>query len=260
MANRRIIARLDVKMDFLIKGVHLEGWRKLGKPDEFAAQYYADGIDELLFMDVVASLYDRNNLFHIVEQVAANVFIPITVGGGIRSVEDAGEALKSGADKVAVNTAVTRDPELITRISETYGSQATVVSIEAKRNTDGKTWEAQTDNGRNHTGLDVVAWAAEAERLGAGEILLTSIDQDGTGRGFDLELVGAVSHAVTIPVIASGGLGHPAHAVEAFADAGGDAIALARALHYRNCSVADVRAALSEAGLETRIVDAGVAA
>ena len=252
MANRRIIARLDVKMDFLIKGIHLEGWRKIGKPEEWASRYYQRGIDELIFMDVVASLYERNNLFHIVEDVARHVFIPITVGGGLRSLDDVRETLASGADKVAINTAATRDPDLIRRVSETYGSQATVLSIEAKRWSQRDGWEALTDNGRNHTGRDVVEWAEEAAALGAGEILLTSVDRDGTGRGYDLELVEAVSAAVPIPVVASGGLGTAEHAIEAFTKANADAIAIAKALHYDQIEIGDLRRAMLQEGVETR--------
>jgi cyclase len=173
-------------MEHLIKGVHLEGWRKVGDPKERARLYYAQGADELLYMDVVASLYGRNNLSGIVREVASEVFVPITVGGGIRNLEAVKELLAVGADKVAINTAATANPDILRAISDTYGSQATVLSIEAQRLPSGG-WEAMTDNGRNHSGRDAVKWAAEGQALGAGEILITSIDQDGTGRGMDKE-------------------------------------------------------------------------
>ena len=238
--NRRIIARLDVKMQHLIKGVHLEGWRKVGDPTARAVSYYEQGVDELLYMDVVASLYERNNLSHIVEKVASEVFVPITVGGGIGNLESVKALLAVGADKVAVNTAATRRPELLREISDTYGSQATVLSIEAKR-LPGGGWEAMTDNGRNHTGRDVVEWAQEAESLGAGEILLTSIDQDGTGRGFDIELIHAVNSVVEIPVIASGGVGSEEHVSDLCKVEAISAVAIAKALHTGQMTVSGIR-------------------
>lgn len=238
-------------MDFLIKGVHLEGWRKIGDPREFARRYYEEGADELLYMDVVASLYERNNLTEIVRSVAQDVLIPITVGGGVRRLGDVKALLAVGADKVAINTAATRDPTLLTSISETYGSQATVLSIEARRSGRGA-WEAMTDNGRNHTGRDVVAWAAEGASRGAGEILLTSIDQDGTGRGFDVELIAAVANVVDIPVIASGGAGSAGDAVAAVTIGNASAVAFARGLHQGAFHLSEVRAALRSTGLHVR--------
>ncbi|HAU2049736.1 TPA: imidazole glycerol phosphate synthase subunit HisF, partial [Legionella pneumophila] len=206
MSNVRLIARLDIKGPNLIKGVHLEGLRVVGNPNEYAMAYYAQGADELIYMDTVASLYGRNNLSEIVKTTAENVFIPITVGGGIRSVDDAKQLLRCGADKVAINTAATKNPTLISDIARRFGSQCVVLSIEAKRTVNGR-WEVMTDNGREHTGMDVVDWARNGEEFGAGEILLTSIDQEGTRKGFDLELVKQVSSMVSIPVIASGGMG-----------------------------------------------------
>ena len=256
MANIRLIGRLDVKMQHLIKGIQYEGWRKVGDPGEFARNYYEQGIDELIFMDVVASLYERNNLTEIVEHTAQETFIPLTVGGGIRTLQDVKQVLSVGADKVAVNTIATREPDILKAMSDTYGSQATVLSIEAKRNRDGVTWEAMTENGRNHTGLDVVDWAAKAESYGAGEILLASIDRDGTRRGMDIELIKAVTSAVNIPVIATGGVGEPAHVVDAVQQGGAEAVALARALHYQDISLADLRASLENAGLSVRPLEA----
>lgn len=256
--NRRLIARLDVKMEHLIKGVHLEGWRKVGDPKDRARLYYAQGADELLYMDVVASLYGRNNLSDIVRKVASEVFIPITVGGGVRNLKAVRALLAVGADKVAVNTAATADPNILRAISDTYGSQATVLSIEAKKQPNGG-WEAMTDNGRNHSGRDVVKWAAEAQALGAGEILITSIDRDGTGRGMDLELIAAVAREVDIPVIASGGVLTTAHAVEALNPPHVSAVALARALHFDKLTIGELRGACDAAGVPVRSVEAEAA-
>jgi cyclase len=251
LSNVRLIARLDLKMDFLIKGVQFEGWRKVGDPSDFARRYYQTGADELLYMDVVASLYERNNLDAIVRRAAEEIFIPITVGGGIRKLEDVKALLAVGADKVAINTAATRDPELLRRISDTYGSQATVLSIEAKRLPQGG-WEAMTDNGRNHTELDPVRWAAEAQRLGAGEILVTSIDRDGTEKGMDIELVKAITREVDIPVIAAGGVGRPEHVIDALTEGGAGAVAMAKALHYGKVALPDLRDRLAAEGISVR--------
>ncbi|MBI4184348.1 MAG: imidazole glycerol phosphate synthase subunit HisF [Proteobacteria bacterium] len=251
MANVRLIARLDIKGPDLIKGVQLEGWRKVGRPAEFARRYYEEGADELLYMDVVASLYNRNNLTDIVAETAREIFIPLCVGGGVRSVEDADKLLRAGADKVAVNTAATKRPELISELSRRFGSQAVVLSIEAKGAGPGR-WEARTDNGREATGLDVVAWARRGAELGAGEILVTAVDRDGTFRGLDLDLVAAVSAAVTIPVIAGGGFGAPEHLAEAVLKAGADAVAIARALHHQRTTLAQVRVRGLAQGLNLR--------
>jgi imidazole glycerol-phosphate synthase subunit HisF len=242
----RLIARLDIKAPNLIKGVHLEGLRVVGDPQTHARAYYEAGIDEIIYMDIVASLYERNNLTEIVRRTAENVFIPITVGGGIRKIADVGELLNSGADKVAINTAAIRRPELIREVAQRYGSQCMVLSIEAKRRSDGS-WEAYTDNGREHTGRDVVAWAKEGVELGVGEILVTSVDQEGTRKGFDIALTRAVATAVSVPVIASGGLGYPAHLVDVVRDGYADAIAVADALHYRRYGIAELRHALESA-------------
>jgi cyclase len=251
MRNLRLIARLDIKMNWLIKGVQMEGWRKVGDPAEFAAQYAREGVDELLFMDVVASLYQRNNLHDIVERVASNVFIPMTIGGGIRSADDAKALLDRGADKVALNTAATQRPELLSEISDRYGAQATVLSIEALPNGSGS-WLAMTDNGRNHTGRDVVAWAREAQERGAGEIILTSIDRDGTGKGYDLDLVRAVTSAVSVPVVASGGLGAAADLARLASGTDVSAAASAQALHWKKVRVSDLREAQRAAGCYVR--------
>lgn len=247
----RLIPRLDIKAPNLIKGVRLEGLRKIGDPNQFARRYYEDGADEILYMDIVASLYERNSLTEIVERATRDVFVPMTVGGGVRSLADARQLLRSGADKVAVNTAAVRRPELISEIAHAFGSQCMVLSIEAKRAGPGR-WEAYTDNGREHTGLDVVEWARRAAALGAGEILLTSVDQEGTRKGFDVALVKAVSGAVDVPVIASGGMGTVEHLIEVVRDGGADAVAMADVLHYGRMTLAEIRQACREAGLAVR--------
>ncbi len=241
MANTRIIARLDVKAPNLIKGVHLEGLRKLGDPGEFARRYYAAGIDEIIYIDAVASLYQRNSIIDLVKSTAGDVFIPITAGGGIRSTEDVRKMLRAGADKVAINTAVTQRPELIGEVARAFGSQCMVLSIQAKRNAPDSGWEAYSDQGREHTGLDVVEWARRGEELGAGEILLTSVDREGTQSGFDVELLLAVTSAVKIPVIASGGMGAVSHLVGAVNRGGVQAVAIAHMLHYGKLTLEEIR-------------------
>ena len=250
MRNTRLIARLDVKGPNLIKGIHLEGLRVIGDPQAHARRYYEQGADELIYIDVVASLYGRNSLGDIVARTAHDVFVPLTVGGGLRSVEDVRTMLRAGADKVAINTAAIQRPELITEIARRFGSQCMVLGIEAKRSGAG-TWEAFTDNGRESTGVDVVDWCRRGVELGAGEILLTSVDQEGTRKGFDVALIEAVTRAVAIPVIASGGMGATAHMIEAVAH-GADAVAMADVLHYERLSLSDIRAAALDAGLRVR--------
>ncbi len=240
MKNIRLIARLDVKGPNLIKGVHLEGLRKIGNPNEYAVRYYEQGIDEIIYMDIVASLYNRNGLLDVVKETTKSVFVPITVGGGIRSLDDVEAALKAGADKVAVNTAAIKNPELISEIAKRFGSQCMVLSIEAIK-TGAATWEAFYDNGRERTGVDVVDWAQRGVEMGAGEILLTSIDQEGTAQGFDLALIQAVSTHVGVPVIASGGMGQHQHLADAVKLGAADAIAMAHVLHYGKLSVSEIR-------------------
>lgn len=251
-SNRcRLIGRLDIKGPNLIKGIHLEGLRVIGDPQGYAQLYYEQGADELIYMDSVASLYGRNSLTDIVRHAASDIFVPLTVGGGIRSVSDAQELLRAGADKVAINTAAVATPQLISDIARMFGSQCMVLSIEAKSIGPNK-WEVYTDNGRERTGLDVIEWAIKAVELGAGEILLTSIDQDGTGKGFDIELVRAVSSKVSVPVIASGGLGTPQDAVMAVKNGLADAVATGWALHYKKTNFPEIRAAMLNAGLDVR--------
>lgn len=250
MGSFRVIARLDIKGPNLIKGIRLEGLRVMGNPGEFARKYYESGIDELIFMDVVASLYGRNNLSELVSKTASDVFIPLTVGGGIRTVENVKELLKSGADKIAINTAAVKNPKIITEIAERFGSQCVVLSIEAKRKPSGG-WEAYTDGGRERTGLDAVEWIKQGASLGAGEILLTSVDQEGTRKGFDLTLVKAATSAVAIPVIASGGFNNPSDLMSA-ASVNASAIAIADALHYGRYSIAQIKSAAAAQNIEVR--------
>ena len=247
----RLIPRLDIKAPNLIKGVHLEGLRKIGDPNVFARRYYEEGADEILYMDIVASLYERNSLLDIVERTTRDVFIPIAVGGGIRSVEDVREALRAGADKVAINTAAVRRPELISEAARVFGSQAVILSIEAKRAGPGR-WEAYTDSGRQHTGLDAVEWAKRGCELGAGEILLTSVDQEGTRKGFDIDLVGKVADVAPVPVIASGGMGTPDHLVDAVQRGRARAVAMADILHYDRMTLPAIRDAVHQAGIKVR--------
>lgn len=228
---RRVIARLDIKGPNLVKGVHLEGLRVLGKPEQYAKIYYEQGADELIYMDAVASLYGRNSLLDIIARTSREIFIPLTVAGGLRSIDDISAVLRSGADKVAINTAAVKNPELIREAATKFGSSTIVVAIEAIRRPDGS-YEAYTDCGRESTGVDAMSWARRAAELGAGEILLTSIDREGTGRGYDLELVRKVSESVPIPVIAHGGAGKLDDVADAFLRANADAVCVASLLHY----------------------------
>lgn len=252
MRNIRLIPRLDIKGPNLIKGIHLEGLRVMGDPQEFAQRYYEQGADELLYVDVVASLYGRNSLHDIVQRATRNVFVPLTVTGGIRSVDDVRQMLRSGADKIGINTAATKRPELIREVSRKFGSQCMVLSIEAKSVAPGR-WEAYTDNGREKTGLDVIEWARRGVELGAGEILLTSVDREGTREGFDIDLVAAVSKAVPVPVIASGGMGKVEDAALVVREGAADAVAMADILHYGRFTLPQISAAARAAGLTVRV-------
>lgn len=251
MRQVRLIARLDVKGPNLIKGVHLEGLRVLGAPNDFARHYYEQGADELIYIDCVASLYGRNSLGDIVKAAAQDVFIPMTVGGGIRTVEDATQLLRCGADKVAVNTAAVSNPQLISDIARRFGSQCMVLSVEAKRIAPDR-WEVFTDNGRERTGLDVIDWIKRGVALGAGEVLLTSVDQEGTRKGFDVALVRAVTGEVSVPVIASGGMGATGHLLDVVRRGNADAVAMADILHYRRATFSDIRSAAHAAGIAVR--------
>ena len=247
----RVIARLEIKGPNLIKGIQLEGLRVLGDPSKFADNYYAQGVDELIYSDVVASLYGRNSLHDVVRETAKQIFVPLTVGGGVRSTEDVNSLLAVGADKVSVNTAAVKDPDLITRIANTFGSQCCVVEIQAKKISNHE-WTVLVDNGREPTGMNVLDWTSQAIERGAGEILLTSIDRDGTRSGVDLELIAAVSEVATVPVIASGGVGKPDDAVQALVNTNLHSIAIADMFHYQRATISDVKSQLSDAGLEIR--------
>jgi cyclase len=250
MPRIRLIPRLDIKGPNLIKGIHLEGLRVIGSPNHFARRYYIAGADELVYMDLVASLYGRKNLIDIVYQTTKDVFIPITAGGGVRSTEDVQALLDAGADKVAVNTAVVNNPNLISYIAGRFGSQCMVLSIEAIKQ-GSTTWNVLTHNGRENTGLDVVNWARLGVELGAGEILLTSVNREGTRKGFDIDLIQAVVTAVGVPIIASGGMGSLIHLIQAV-DAGASAVAMADILHYDRMTLQDLRREGLAAGLQLR--------
>lgn len=251
MANVRLIARLDIKGPNLIKGVHLEGLRVVGDPQEYARRYYEQGADELIYIDIVASLYGRSKLTEIVRRAAHDVFVPMTVGGGVRSTDDVRDLLRAGADKIAINTAAVRRPELITEVARRFGSQCMVLSIEAKQQAPG-CWEVFTDCGRERSGVDAVEWAQRGVQLGAGEILLTSIDREGTRKGFDVALTKAISSTVTVPVIASGGYGEAQHLIDVVQQGAADAVALADALHYKRTTLPVVRQQALQAGINMR--------
>jgi cyclase len=250
-----LIARLDVKAPNLVKGIQLEGLRKLGDPNDFALKYYQSGIDEIYYEDIVASLYERNTLLSIVEKTTNNIFVPITIGGGLRSISDVSAVLRAGADKVAINTAAIKDSSIVTDVAKRFGSQCMVLSIQAKKQVTG--WEAYFDNGRERSGLDVIEWARKGEKLGAGEILLTSVDREGTAKGFDLELVKAVTNEVDLPVVASGGMGELEDLNAVVFESGADAVAMAHVLHYQIFSVSDVRAHCTKVGIPVRSVPDG---
>jgi imidazole glycerol-phosphate synthase subunit HisF len=251
MRKVRLIARLDIKGVNLIKGIHLEGLRVIGLPNEYALRYYEQGADELIYMDCVASLYGRNSLGEIVQNAARNVFVPMTVGGGVRSVEDTTYLLRCGADKVAVNTAAVANPNLITEIARRFGSQCMVLSIEAKQ-VGPDLWEVYTNNGRERTGLDVIDWVKQGVALGAGEVLLTSVDREGTRKGFDIRLVSAVTKEVEVPVIASGGMGKPEDIQDVVQQGEADAVAMADILHYDRATINDIRCAAKAVGIKVR--------
>ncbi len=231
MKYTRIIPRLDIKGPNLVKGIHLEGLRVLGKPEDFAKLYYEDGADELIYQDTVASLYQRNSLTDIITKTANNIFIPITVGGGLRSLDDINKVLRAGADKVSINTAAINNPSFISEASRTFGSSTIVIAIEAIKQSQDN-YLAYTDNGREYTGVDAVTWAKQVEELGAGEILLTSIDKEGTGTGFDLNLVNKITESVSIPVISHGGAADVSHIISSIKDSKSDAVSIASMLHY----------------------------
>ncbi len=252
MRTARIIPCLDVDGGRVVKGVNFVGIRDAGDPVELAARYDAEGADELVLLDITASSDDRATMLDVVSHTAEEVFIPFTVGGGIRSVDDARRMLRAGADKVSVNTAAVERPELISEIAEVFGNQCVVVAIDAKARPDGSGWEVFLHGGRTPTGLDVVEWAVRATSLGAGEVLLTSMDRDGTRVGFDLALTRAVVDAVTVPVIASGGVGSVADLADGVTSGGADAVLAASIFHFGDHTVAEAKALLAERGISVR--------
>ena len=252
MSALRIIPRLDVKNNTIVKGIHLEGLRVVGVPSDASRKYYLQGADEILYMDAVASLYERNSLTDIIREVAGNVFVPLTVGGGIRGLEDIRQVLRAGADKVAINTAAVRRPEFIKEAAKVFGSQCIVASIEAKKIGDGK-WEAYVDTGRESTGVDAVEWAQRLVELGAGELLITSIDHEGTRLGFEIELIKAIAPKVAVPVIACGGCGMPEHIIDLVSQTNVNAVACASIFHYDLFDIPSVKAKLRAEGLEVSI-------
>jgi cyclase len=250
MTNARVIPCLDVDGGRVVKGVNFVDLRDAGDPVELAARYDREGADEVVFLDITASSDARETMVDVVRRTAEEVFIPLTVGGGIRSVDDARKLLRAGADKVSVNTAAIQRPALIAEIAEVFGSQCVVVAIDARRTPMG--FEVHTHGGRKPAGLEAVTWAVIAERLGAGEILLTSMDRDGTRDGFDLELTRAVADAVHVPVIASGGVGGLDHLVEGVTAGGADAVLAASIFHFGEHTVAEAKQVMAGAGLSVR--------
>ncbi len=266
MLAKRIIPCLDVTGGRVVKGVNFVSLRDAGDPVEIAARYNEQGADELTFLDITATSDGRDLILHIIEAVASQVFIPLTVGGGVRSVEDVRRLLNAGADKTSFNSAAIANPQLIDDVSGKYGSQCIVVAIDAKRRTDeqeqrvgadgqaaGPGWDVYSHGGRTNTGLDAVTWATEMARRGAGEILLTSMDRDGTKAGFDLELTRSVSHAVEVPVIASGGVGDLDHLADGILFGGADAVLAASIFHYGEFSVGQAKLHMRERGISVRI-------
>ncbi len=251
MLAKRIIPCLDVDRGRVVKGVRFLNLRDAGDPVEIAKRYEEEGADELVFLDITASAEGREIMIEVVERVAETVFMPFTVGGGIRSVEDMRRLLEAGADKVSLNTAAVQTPEVVREGAERFGSQCIVVAIDARRN--GAGWEVYTHGGRRPTGLDVVEWARRVEALGAGEILLTSMDRDGTKEGYDIDLCRAVAEAVNIPVIASGGAGKLEHFYEVFTEGGVDAALAASLFHFREVSIPELKRFLKERGITVRL-------
>lgn len=251
MLAKRLIACLDVRNGQVVKGVNFEGLRNAGDPAELATRYNAEGIDELTVLDVTATIEGRNALLDTIRAVSSKIFIPLAVGGGIRSMDDARAVIDAGADKVSLNSAALADPSLITRVAQVYGSQAVIVAIDAKRN--GGRFEVFGRSGTSQTAREAVAWAREAASRGAGEILLTSIDRDGTRSGFDCELTAAVSTAVPIPVIASGGAGTPEHFLDVFSDGRADAALAASIFHFSEHAVRDLKQFLAARHVPMRL-------
>ncbi len=252
MRKLRLIPRLDIKGPNLIKGIQLEGLRVIGDPNLFALKYYENGADELLYMDSVASLYGRNNLQDLITKAVKNVFIPITVGGGIRSVKNAYEMFRCGADKIAINTAAVKNPLFLKELVKEFGSQSIVISIEAKKNLENK-WEVYTECGRERTGLDVIEWANKCVNSGVGEILITSVDKEGTCKGFDIELTKELTNKFNVPIIACGGMGSKEHLFDLIENTNVDAVCMANILHYKKFTIKEIRESCLNKNFNLRI-------
>ena len=252
MPAKRVIPCLDVTAGRVVKGVRFQELRDAGDPTELAAYYDRAGADELVFLDITASSDERKVLLDVVARTADQVFIPLTVGGGVRSVDDMQELLSNGADKVSVNTAALADPDLLSRAAEVFGSQCVVLAIDARRRQEGPGWEVHSHGGRRPTGRDAVEWAVEGERLGAGEILLTSMDRDGTKDGYDIDLLRAVNEVITVPLVASGGAGTLDHFSAAITEGGADAVLAASLFHFGQLRVAEVKEHMAQAGIPVR--------
>jgi len=251
MNKIRIIARIDINNNSVIKGKCLEGLRKVGDPGQMSLFYYQEGIDEIIFLDAVASLYDRNSLIHILKNASKSIFVPITIGGGIKTIADIKGALSAGADKVAINTQAVKNIEFVKEAVRMFGSQAIVGSIVARQYRGG--WEAFVDNAKHRTYRDAIEWAIVMEKAGIGELIVTSIDNDGRGVGYDIELVKNISSAVSIPVIASGGAGSEKDVVDVCQYSQCDAIAVSSILHYKASSVESIKKSLFDSGIPVRL-------
>lgn len=254
MSYLRLIARLDIKGPNVIKGIQMDGLRVVGPVGDVAKKYYEQGADEIVMIDTVASLYGRESMIELIRNVTAECFVPVTVGGGIRTLEDADALFRAGADKVALNTAALSRPELISEIAAKYGAQAMVVHVEAKSSPD-LGWECYTEAGRQPTGTAVQDWVSAAEKHGAGEFLVTSVDRDGTRKGMDITLLATVRDIVSVPLVASSGAGEANHVVEALSASRSDGVAMGAGLHWGNFSIADVRAACETSQLSVRTVE-----
>lgn len=253
MKNIRIIPRLDIKGPNVVKGIHTEGLRVVGNPRELAVRYYEEDADEIAYLDIVASLYQRNLDFDLLKQVSENIFIPFTVGGGIRSLNDINNALRAGADKIAINTFAINHPEFLSEAVKKFGSQCIVLSVEAKKISENK-WEAYTDGGREKTGIDAVSWIKKALSFGIGEILITSIDRDGTKKGYEMELVSSVTAFAPVPVIAHGGAVDFDSIKNVIVEGKADAVAAASVFHYQNFSIRDIKKYLAKNNIEVRLI------
>ncbi|NBC64670.1 MAG: imidazole glycerol phosphate synthase subunit HisF [Bacteroidetes bacterium] len=255
MLTRRIIPCLDIKNGRTVKGVNFVGLRDAGDPVELAQRYTEEGADELVFLDITATKEKRKTLVKLVKDIASHINIPFTVGGGIKSVEEIEEILKAGADKVSLNSAIVRDPNLITRASDEFGFQAIVAAVDAKRRANTHSWEVFVKGGSEPTGLDAIDWMEKTEQLGAGEILLTSMDRDGTKSGFDLELLKAANNRLSIPVIASGGAGTIQHCCDAVLIGNADAVLAASIFHFKEIEISNLKTKMAEEGISVRIIN-----